>query len=86
MNTNEILERTSDQQHNPQFAQAASSIKDKARALQESAQEWQRKATEATRKAATATDTYVRQNPWNAVAYVAIGCFALGFLVGRCRD
>ena len=54
--------------------------------VKDTAQEWQRQATEATRKAAKATDGYVRDNPWNAVAYVAIGCFVIGLLLGRSRD
>src|ERR1051326_6729576 len=64
---------------------AISTIKQKVSAVQETAQEWQRKATEATRKAASATDNYVRENPWNAVGCAALGCFVLGFLLGRSR-
>jgi len=63
-----------------------STLKEKARAVQQTAQEWQRQATEATRKAAKATDDYVRGNPWNAMACVAVGCFVVGFLLGRTRD
>ena len=61
-------------------------LKEKAGQFQESVREWQRRATDTTRRAAESADTYVRENPWNAIAYVAVGCFALGFLVGRSRD
>ena len=59
---------------------------DKLKTFQESAAEWQKRATDTTRKAAQATDEYVHQNPWTAVATVGAVCFFLGFLVGRCRD
>jgi ElaB/YqjD/DUF883 family membrane-anchored ribosome-binding protein len=64
----------------------ASNLKDKARRFQESAREWQERATETTRQAAQSADTYVRDNPWNAVAYAGIACFVVGFLLGRSRD
>src|ERR1043165_4073769 len=48
--------------------------------------EWRRRTVEFTRKAADATDGYVRENPWITAACVAIGCFTLGFLLGRTRD
>ena len=92
MNTTNILERTSQGQHdNPEsFEQAGSQIKDKvkdkARALQETAQDWQRQATDATRKAARATDVYVHDNPWTIIASVAVGFLVLGILLGRSRD
>jgi ElaB/YqjD/DUF883 family membrane-anchored ribosome-binding protein len=89
MNAKEIMETTHTAQPiQPQFQEPAptiSTIKQKVSAVQETAQEWQRKATEATRKAASATDNYVRENPWNAVGCAALGCFVLGFLLGRSR-
>src|ERR1051325_602414 len=45
--------------------------------------QWRHRTVEFTRKAAQATDGYVRENPWIVAACVAIGCFALGFLLGR---
>ena len=66
--------------------QTARSLQQTARDLQVAAQEWQRRATEATRRAAAATDTYVRENPWTAIGFVAASCFLLGLLVGRGRD
>jgi uncharacterized membrane protein len=48
--------------------------------------EWRRRTVELTRKAADATDGYVRENPWITAACVAIGCFTLGFLLGRSRN
>ena len=61
-------------------------LKDKAQALKETAQQWQRQATDATRKAAQATDVYVRENTWTAIACVAGFCFTFGFLLGRSRS
>ena len=88
MNTSNIMERSSQgQQSNPQQTnEPTSALKEKAQAFQEAALEWQRKATEATRRAAIATDDYVHENPWSIMGYVAIGCFAIGYLLGRSRD
>jgi uncharacterized membrane protein len=47
--------------------------------------QWRRRTVQFTRKAADATDGYVRENPWIIAACVAIGCFTLGFLLGRRR-
>ena len=88
MNKNDIQDKAQDWQGDAEEAVQGfrSKAQDKARELQETAQEWQRKATEAARKAATAADDYVHENPWTVIAPVAIGFFALGFLLGRSRD
>jgi len=80
-----------DIQENPQEWQGetqnlGSKVQQKARQLQETAQEWQRRATESTRRAAEAADAYVHENPWPVIGSVALGFFALGFLLGRSRD
>ncbi len=46
---------------------------------------WPDRLAEAGRQAAKAADSCVRQNPWSAIASVAIGFFAFGFILGR-RD
>jgi|SRR5258706_14840033 ElaB/YqjD/DUF883 family membrane-anchored ribosome-binding protein len=61
-------------------------IQDKAKDLQKTAQQWQRKAVKSSRQAAQATDEFVHENPWTVIASVAVGCFAIGFLLGRRRD
>lgn len=45
--------------------------------------EWRERTVKFTRKAAGVADDYVRDNPWIVAAGVAIGCFTLGFLLGR---
>ena len=45
-------------------------LSDKLKTFQQSAIQWQQRATETTRRAAQATDEYVRDNPWTAVATV----------------
>jgi uncharacterized membrane protein len=45
--------------------------------------QWHRRTIEFTRKAADAADGYVHENPWITAAWVAIGCFELGFLIGQ---
>ena len=88
MNKNDIQDKAQDWQGDAEEAVQSlrSKAQDKARELQETAQEWQRRATEAARKAASAADDYVHENPWAVIAPVAIGFFALGFLLGRNRD
>ena len=84
MNKNDIQDKAQEWQGDAE--EATQNLRSKARELQETAQEWQRKATEAARKAASAADDYVHENPWTVIAPVAIGFFALGFLLGRSRD
>jgi len=57
---------------NPQ----ASRFVDKARDWQEGVRETAQKATEATTR-------YVEENPWKAIAIVAVAALALGFLLRR---
>lgn len=65
--------------------QGGAAIADKARKFKDTAQQWSRQATDSSRRAAQATDEYVRQNPWGAIACVALGCFTLGYMLG-CKD
>ncbi len=82
---NERLEQASETAQ--EYAnRAGAPLKDKARAFGQKAQEWQRQAVDKTRDLAQNTDDYVRENPWNAVIYVGIGCFLVGWLMGRSRD
>jgi uncharacterized membrane protein len=54
--------------------------------LESDAMRWHRRTIEFTRKGADAADGYIRENPWVTAACVAIGCFALGFLLGQRTD
>ena len=56
-----------------------------SRNFMDKAQEWQREATERVRNAAEATDGYIRDNPWEAIGWVAAAGFIIGFLLGRTR-
>jgi len=47
----------------------------------EKAQEWQEDMTENAQKAARATTRYIEENPWKAIAIVAVCAMALGFLL-----
>ena len=88
MNTSERIDKAGEkvQDFAEQAEQARRSFKEKARALGQKAQDWQRQAMDTGREVAQNTDNYVRENPWNAIAYVGIGCFLLGWLIGRNRD
>ena len=88
MNKNDIQDKAQEWQGDAEEAAQGirSKVQEKARAFQETAQEWQRRATESTRKAAEAADAYVHENPWPVIGSVALGYFALGFLLGRSRD
>jgi ElaB/YqjD/DUF883 family membrane-anchored ribosome-binding protein len=77
MNTNDIKDKAQD------WAQAA---QDKSEELQEEASRWQEKAKEIARNAGTAADRYVHDNPWVAIASVAVVSFALGALLARRGD
>jgi ElaB/YqjD/DUF883 family membrane-anchored ribosome-binding protein len=57
-----------------------------AKEWQQKAQEWQRRAADSARHAMEATDEYVHENPWPVIGSVALGCLALGFILGRRRD
>ena len=45
------------------------------------AQEWQEDARETARKATRETTRYIEDNPWKAIAIVALCALALGFLL-----
>jgi uncharacterized membrane protein len=44
---------------------------------------WSTRAFETGRKAAQATDDYVHDSPWIVMGSVALGCFLVGYLLGR---
>jgi ElaB/YqjD/DUF883 family membrane-anchored ribosome-binding protein len=67
------------------FDEAISNLAQKAQTLKDTAQEWQRQATETASKAAKATDAYVRESPWRAVAWAAAACYLIGYIRGRSR-
>ena len=48
-------------------------------------QEVQEELSARARGAAKATDTYVRDNPWKSMSYVAVAALILGFLATRGR-
>ena len=88
MDKNDLKDKTQEWQGDAREAaqDLRSKAQNKAREFQEKAQEWQRRASETARNAASAADDYVHENPWTVIAPVAIGFFALGFLLGRSRD
>ena len=86
MNTNDLQDASFQTQQDNSQDQESSTFTNRARALKDTAQQWQRQATDATRKAAKATDVYVQENPWSIIGSVAVGCFAIGLLLGRSRD
>lgn len=52
----------------------------------EKAQEWQEDAKENALKATRAAARYVEENPWKAIAVVAVCALALGFLLRTGSD
>jgi ElaB/YqjD/DUF883 family membrane-anchored ribosome-binding protein len=48
-------------------------------------QEVQEELTARARGAAKATDTYVRDNPWKSMGYIALAALIVGFLATRGR-
>jgi ElaB/YqjD/DUF883 family membrane-anchored ribosome-binding protein len=53
---------------------------------EESIPAWQKQTVEAAAQAAEATDTYIRQHPWQVIAWAAGAGFMLGLLLLRRRD
>jgi DUF883 C-terminal glycine zipper region len=53
---------------------------------EESIPAWQKQTLEAAAQAADATDTYIRQRPWQVIAWAAGAGFILGLLLLRRRD
>jgi len=61
----------------------ADRVQETVRQTQARLNELQRDVVDRTKYAAQSTDTYVRENPWNAVcAAIAVG-FVFGLIVGR---
>ena len=61
----------------------ADKVQETVRQTQDRLNQLQQDVMDRTRYAAESTDTYVRENPWNAVcAAVAVG-FVVGLIVGR---
>ncbi len=57
-----------------------------SRLMADKVQDWQRRATEQARTVGRATDSYVRDSTWMAVAIAAaLGCL-LGFLLSNRED
>ena len=88
MNKEEFQDRSQEAQDEIQQAAEGvrSKVQDKAKQFQQTAQDWQRRAAKTSREAAAAADDYVHENPWPIVGSVALGCFILGFIMGRSRD
>jgi hypothetical protein len=53
---------------------------------EESIPAWQKQTVEAAAQAAEATDTYIRQHPWQVIAWAAGAGFLLGLLLLRRRE
>ncbi len=53
---------------------------------EESMGNWQQRAAQLSRRAAEATDQCVHENAWSAIACVALGFFAIGYLAGQDRN
>lgn len=63
--------------------QLADKVQETVRQTQERLNQLQQDVVDRTRYAAQNTDTYVRENPWNAVCgAMAIG-FVIGLIIGR---
>lgn len=50
------------------------------------AKQWQENMKETAQKATRATTRYVEDNPWKAIAIVAVSALALGFLLRSGSD
>ena len=81
MDTNDIKNKAQDWEQ---------SARERGEELQEEASRWQQKAKEKAkeiaRNAGTAADRYVHDNPWVAIASVAVVSFTLGALLARRGD
>jgi len=49
--------------------------------VMDKAKEWQENMKQTAQKATRATTQYVEDNPWKAIAIVAVSALALGFLL-----
>ena len=72
MNSEKMKEQTDD-------------LQEAAQSLRERAAEWQQAARENITNFAQNTDTYVHENPWQAIGITALFAFALGLVVGGRR-
>ena len=58
-------------------------LEDKARAVKDNFQRARTTVEERTKNATVATETYVRENPWKALGYVAVTSALVSFLLVR---
>jgi ElaB/YqjD/DUF883 family membrane-anchored ribosome-binding protein len=58
-------------------------LEDKARALKDNVQHARASVEERAKNATVATETYVKENPWKALAYVAVTSALVSFLLVR---
>ena len=58
-------------------------LEDKARAVKDNFQRARTTVEERTKNATAATETYVRENPWKALGYVAVTSARVSFLLVR---
>ena len=61
----------------------ADKVQETVKQTQERLNQLQQDVKDRTRSAAESTDTYVRENPWNAVAAAAAVGFIVGVVLGR---
>jgi ElaB/YqjD/DUF883 family membrane-anchored ribosome-binding protein len=66
-------------------SRAANKLQDLQQKASEKFQNVQQKVTEKARTVGEATDTYVRDNPWQTVAMVALAACIFGFVIGNLR-
>jgi len=88
MNQDDFRDKTQELQREAE--QTSENIKSKAqetvRDFREAAADWQKRAMETTRRAARAADDYVHNSPWKVLGPTALGCFLLGYIIGRRSD
>ena len=81
----QLLKATANQT-GQQIAQVRAKAEESLKAAKVRIAEAQESALAKTRAATRATDEYVRENPWQALAIVAAAAILLGFLLARSSD